>query len=66
MEIVSARKPVWANKEKTAIDLEVNFKKFGSNFIPFTASKNDCEAHGIELFNRASAGEFGTVVDYVK
>lgn len=34
--------------------------------VPFTASPNDCEPHGVELYNRAMAGEFGHIAPYVE
>lgn len=33
--------------------------------IPFTASPNDCEAHGRFLFAQLVAGEYGAVAPYV-
>ncbi len=57
------RKSVWANAEKTMIDLEINHPVFG--WIPFTANPDDVEAHGRELFAMLAAGEAGPVADYV-
>ncbi|MFA7347271.1 MAG: hypothetical protein WCZ86_05885 [Desulfurivibrionaceae bacterium] len=34
--------------------------------VPFTASPNDSEPHGVDLYNRAIAGEFGPVAPYVE
>lgn len=34
--------------------------------LQFTASPNDCEPHGVELYNRAIAGEFGPIAPYVE
>lgn len=45
------------------IDMLVEHPVFG--LIPFTASPNDCEAHGRDLFARAKVGEFGPVAAYV-
>ena len=33
--------------------------------VPFAASPNDPEAHGRELYQRAIAGEFGPIAEYV-
>ena len=60
----SARNPVWANYEKTAIDLEVDFDELDEVFVNFTASQSDPEAHGSDLYNRAVAGEFGEIADW--
>ena len=54
----------WANQEHTAIDCRVKFDKFNDT-LPFTASGNDTESHGVEIFNRAAGGEFGEIGDYV-
>jgi hypothetical protein len=57
--------PVWANIEHTMIDCEVVFSHLGEMPVPFTASKNDPEAYGRELFARLEIGEFGQVAEYV-
>ena len=41
----------FANPEETAIDVEINHPRFG--WIPFTATPDDTEAHGREIFNAA-------------
>lgn len=58
-----AKNPTWANAAQTLIDLEIEHPIFG--WIPFTASPDDVEAHGRDLFARAAAGDFGTVAEYV-
>ena len=45
------------------IDMLVTFPVIGE-FL-FTASPSDIEAHGRELFDRAAAGEFGVVAEFV-
>lgn len=57
-----AKNPKWANPEKTIIDLTVTHAEYGE--IPFTASPEDTEQHGRDLFARAVAGEFGPVAEY--
>ena len=61
----SAQNPVWANFAQTLIDLEVDFDELDDVFVPFTADPNDPEAHGVDLYNRAVAGEFGAVGAFV-
>lgn len=58
--VISANSPVWANSSNSAITLNVQFEGFDEP-VAFTASQNDCETHGKEIFNRAAAGEFGAV-----
>ncbi len=51
LTMVSYSKPVWANTAQTAIDAQVVFKELGTAAIPFTASKDDVEAHGVTVFD---------------
>jgi hypothetical protein len=60
MQIEQAKNPLWANAEHTAIDCEINHSTYG--WIPFTASPDDVEQHGREIFAQLSQG---TVADYV-
>lgn len=64
-EVLSASSPRWANAEHSMIDLLVQFKGITYQ-IEFSASQNDTEAHGKELFERAQSGEFGTISEYVE
>jgi hypothetical protein len=59
-----AKNPVYLNEEKTFINLIVKFEEFAEE-MPFGASSNDPEPHGVDLYNRAVAGEFGEVAPYV-
>lgn len=52
----------WVNAAHTAIECTVNFEGLGE--VPFMAEPTDGEEHGREIFARASAGEFGTVVEF--
>ena len=63
MEFLSATAPKWVNETHTLIDLLVEHPKFGS--IPFSAGPSDQEEHGRLLFERAIAGEFGPIAEYV-
>lgn len=62
--ITSAKNPKWANSEHTLIDLIVSHELYGD--IPFSASPNDAELHGVDLFNAAMAGDFGTISPFVE
>ena len=53
----------WANAAHTAIDCQATFAHLGT--VPFTANSRDCEAHGVEIYNRAVAGDFGAIAEYV-
>jgi hypothetical protein len=67
MNYSSVTNPTWANAEHSLITCNVNFDAIGdeSEAIPFTASPNDVEAHGREIYQRCVAGEFGPVAAYV-
>jgi hypothetical protein len=54
------------NPKRTAsvsIDLEIDHPQYG--WIPFTASPDDVEPMGRELYEQAVAGDFGPVAEYV-
>lgn len=53
----------WANAGRTVITMMVTHNTYGD--IPFSASPDDTEAHGRELFERAAAGEFGEIAEFV-
>lgn len=59
-----AKNPVYINQEGTSIQLIVKFEEF-NNEMPFAATTWDPEPWGIELYNRAIAGEFGPIAPYV-
>ena len=45
------------------IDLEIEHPNYG--WVPFTASPNDQEQLGKDIYGRAIAGDFGPVAPYV-
>jgi hypothetical protein len=55
-----AKDPFYNNEEGTAIHLIVKWAEFNEE-MPFGACSYDSEPHGVDLFNRAKAGEFGKV-----
>lgn len=62
--VESASNPVYANEEGTCISLNVKFAEF-DEFLPFGATPYDPMPYGIDLYNRAIAGEFGEIGEYV-
>jgi hypothetical protein len=62
--IESATDPVYANAEGTCITLQVKFEEF-AEVMPFGATPFDPMPYGVELYNRALAGEFGPIAPYV-
>ena len=63
MEYTSVSNPKYVNEEGTIIECTVNFVGLGE--VPFAASQSDVEAHGVEIFNKAKAGDFGPVTAFV-
>ena len=63
MQITNVVSPEWANAEHTAINVTMTHSEFG--VIPFSASPDDVEEHGREIFADAVAGKFGVIAEYV-
>ena len=65
--LVDARNPQWGNAEHTLIEVEAKFRHYPEEwgYLPFNADPNDDEAHGVDLYNRCVAGEFGEIAEYV-
>ena len=59
-----ANTPVYGNAEGTNIQLIVKWAEFNEE-MPFGATSYDSMPHGVDLYNRALAGEFGAVAPYV-
>jgi hypothetical protein len=64
MNIIYAKNPIWADESHTLIDLSVRFEEIDED-LPFTASPNDCAAHGRLLHANALAGAYGVIAEYV-
>jgi hypothetical protein len=54
----------WSSKDHTEIDMVVKFVEF-SDELPFLATPYDTEPYGVELFNNAVAGDYGSIAPYV-
>ncbi|ECC4031974.1 DUF4376 domain-containing protein [Salmonella enterica] len=61
MNIISARNGVYT--ENGNINSEVHFEGF-DDFIPFTASPDDPEVHGRQLYTDLKAGKYGSVTPF--
>ncbi|MBJ3816652.1 tail fiber assembly protein [Shimwellia pseudoproteus] len=62
-DVTEARNPYWTDSSYTRITLEVMFA-WGADrneYIPFTASPDDPELHGRQIFADAKAGKYGEV-----
>jgi hypothetical protein len=63
LTIESATNPIYACQEGTCIALQVKFAEF-SEVMPFGATPHDTMPYGVELYERALAGEFGPIAPY--
>lgn len=52
----------YSNPTNTTVDMEIEHPEWG--WIPFTASPNDTEASGRELYAKAIAGDLGDIAPY--
>ncbi len=59
-----AKNPVYGNAEGTNIQLVTKWQEFNEE-MPFAATSYDPMPHGVALYNRAKAGEFGQPAPYV-
>lgn len=59
-----AKDPIWNSDDGQQILLTVKWEEFNEE-MPFGATSFDPEPYGVDLFNRAVAGEFGVVAPYV-
>lgn len=65
MKLTNAHTPRWMDASHTCIHLFAQFEHLGDTVIPFTATSYDVEPHGVDAFNRAVAGEFGLIEEFV-
>jgi len=63
LTIQYAKNPTYTSEDGQTIDLRVKFYEFAEE-IPFGATSFDPMPHGVELYNRAKAGEFGPIAPF--
>jgi len=63
--LISATNPIYKSEDQQQINLTVEFAEFPNEPMQFNATSFDTEPHGVDLYNRAKAGEFGEVGAYV-
>lgn len=64
LTIESATNPVYSSEDGLHVELQVKFAEF-KEVLPFGATPYDPMPYGIELYNRALAGEFGPIAPFV-
>ena len=62
--IKNASNPIWNSDDGEQILLTVQFNEIDGDH-PFNATSFDPMPHGVDLYNRAKAGEFGEIAPYV-
>ena len=66
MNILSASNPVWVREDQSMLNLTVEFVELPGEKLLFTASPDDVESHGQELWQRAISGEYGPIAPWVE
>ena len=64
MNFYSVKNLVWVNPEHTTFDCSVDFEGIGE--VSFACHNSDPVEHAIQIWNRAMAGEFGSIAEYVE
>ena len=55
----------WGDAEHTWVLMDVTFNELPADgAMPFAASPKDSEAHGVDLYHRAVAGEYGPISEF--
>lgn len=63
---LEVRNPRWKNAEHTILDVDVLFEELEPvGLVPFTATVNADTDHGVEIWEKGLAGEYGPIADYV-
>tara|TARA_R100000773_G_C4181275_1_gene90896 strand:+ start:497 stop:775 length:279 start_codon:yes stop_codon:yes gene_type:complete len=70
--LLGAKNPVWGDEKKTFIVLDCKFSHYANmgmtendGYYSFGANPDDVEEHGKLIYEKAKAGEYGTIGDYV-
>jgi hypothetical protein len=62
--IESVRDLKWTNEEQILLDCHVKFDKLYEE-VPFTIDPNDIYQHSLDLWEKANAGEYGPIQEFV-
>lgn len=61
--MIECKNPQYSSPDKSTIDVDLNHPEYG--WIPFTASPDDPEQLGRDLYAAAMSGEYGDISPYV-
>ncbi len=63
--VEDVKNPRWMNAGHTVLDADVKFRELAPlGYIPFTAVENADTEHGREIWQKAKAGDYGTIAEY--
>ena len=62
--VQNVKNPIYANADGTAINCDVKFDTM-ADYVPFTATLNDPEEYGRQLYANLQAGVYGPISPYV-
>ena len=65
MNITSVSNPQWADNENTQINCLITTAETGPSQLPFTASADDVEEYGRQIYNDCVAGIYGAIAPFV-
>ncbi|MCV9908324.1 hypothetical protein OIV19_11945 [Brucella sp. HL-2] len=66
LTIIEAKNPRWASADHAYIDVDVCFEEYEDfGLQPFTTHATADTEHGLELWLKANAGEYGPIAPYV-
>jgi hypothetical protein len=64
MNVLTVNDCIWANEQQTVFNCTVQFSEFAHE-VPFGCAQFDDTPHAKEIWQRAIAGDFGPISDFV-
>ena len=64
LQFDDVRNPVYVNQKKTVINCEVLFRHLPGEYVPFTATADDPQAWGRDIFAQCDRRKWGDVLPY--
>ena len=67
LTILEVKNPRWSSPDGMYLDVDVLFEEYENDLgsIPFTANATADTAHGLEIWEKANAGEYGPIAPYI-
>jgi len=64
MQLEYAKQPQWCDAEHTGVNVLIRWDGWDAE-LPFTATKDDPEAHGQQIYQNILAGVYGEIAEFV-